>query len=75
LNLVFSQRTIEKINEYSGAANPGDSSAPVGCETTLKRDSRSNIWNWKTRLTPVEVDTIRERVEDISQAFYANEDW
>jgi hypothetical protein len=33
------------------------------------------MWNWKNRLTPTEIKTIRERVEDISKVFYSNEDW
>ena len=75
LNLTLSARAKATIFEYSGNANPGDSDAPVDSEMTLKRDSRANIYNWKQRLTPAEIEMIRERVEDISRVFYANSDW
>jgi hypothetical protein len=42
---------------------------------SLKRNSKTNIWNWKNRLTQGEVKRIRERVEGISSYFYTDEDW
>jgi|SoiMethySBSTD1v2_1073268.scaffolds.fasta_scaffold94392_3 sulfotransferase family protein len=75
LDLEFSSHVREKVLEYSSSTNPADTDAPVGSDATLKRNSRENMWNWKNRLTPTEIKTIRERVEDISKAFYTNEDW
>jgi hypothetical protein len=75
LSLEFSDQARARILEYSSSANPIDTDAPVGSDATLKRNSQGNMWNWKNRLTPTEIKTIRERVEDISKAFYTNEDW
>jgi hypothetical protein len=75
LSLEFSDQARARILEYSSPANPIDTDAPVGSDATLKRNSQENMWNWKNRLTPTEIKTIRERVEDISKAFYTNEDW
>jgi hypothetical protein len=75
LDLEFSRHVREKVLEYSSSTNPADTDAPVGSDATLKRNSKENMWNWKNRLTPTEIKTIRERVADISQAFYTNEDW
>ena len=75
LNLNFSDRAKTTILEYSNETNPEDTDAPVGSETTLKRDSRINIWNWKSRLTLAEIELIKEKVEDVSRIFYATADW
>src|SRR6266508_79420 len=73
LNLVFTERVRSAIHDFSGPGNPVDSTAPVGSEKTLRRDSKNNLWNWKTRLTGSEIAAIRRRVEDISGVFYSNE--
>ena len=64
-----------KILEYSDVGNPADIDARLGSEMTLKRNSGLNVWNWKNRLTPTEIKTIRERVEHVSNAFYSDADW
>lgn len=75
LDLEFSPHARARLLEYSSPANPTDTDAPVGSEASLRRDSRSNMWNWKNRLTPAEIETVRERVADISRYFYSNQDW
>ncbi len=72
LNIEFSEHIREVIEEYSNPENPSE--PPKGGQS-LKRDSRSNIWNWKKRLTTLEINRIRTRVEDISKDFYSDEDW
>ena len=75
LNLAFSTPVETAIKRYCGPANPIDPTAHVGSETTLMRNSRLNIWNWKNRLTSSEISKIRNRVEEISTAFYSDNDW
>ncbi len=43
--------------------------------TSVKLDSISNIWSWKTRLTPTEIERIKVQVQDISQLFYSEDEW
>jgi hypothetical protein len=75
LNIEFSEHVKEVIELYSYSANPSDTDAPVGSENSLKRDSKLNMSNWKSRLTPLEIKKIRNKVEDISTAFYTDQDW
>jgi len=73
LHLEYSEEIAKTINEYSDHANPAEAAA--GTLHMLKRDSKSSIWNWKKRLTTGEIERIRERVEEVSRAFYSNDDW
>jgi hypothetical protein len=75
LKFEFSDHVKQVIEGYSHPANPHDTNAPVGSEISLKRNSRLNISNWKSRLTPFEIKKIRNKVENISTAFYSDEDW
>jgi hypothetical protein len=75
LDLEFSEKTQKVVESYSASANPSETDASVGSEEILMRNSASNIWNWKSRLTTLEVETIRSKVEAISCAFYSNEAW
>ena len=75
LGLEFSKHSQKVIESYSNTKNPSESDAIVGSEATLMRNSVSNIWNWKSRLTTSEIERIRCGVENISRAFYCDEDW
>ena len=75
LGLEFSDKVRNIIESFSSPVNPSESNAIIGSEATLRRNSASNIWNWKNRLTPSEIQRIRCGVEDISRAFYTDEDW
>jgi hypothetical protein len=41
----------------------------------LKRNSVANVTTWKSRLTTEELARIKEKVSDISAAFYAEDEW
>lgn len=41
----------------------------------IHRDSKSNIFTWKERLTEDEVMKIREGTYEIAKHFYTDEDW
>lgn len=71
-NLDMPERARRAIAEYSDASNPSEA---VQRADSLRRNSRANIWNWKRRLTPSEIERIREQVEDISKHFYSDDDW
>jgi hypothetical protein len=75
LDLEFSDEIQRVIETYSNSANPTETDAPVGSEEILMRNSASNIWNWKKRLTAVEIQKIRDEVEPIAREFYSAEDW
>lgn len=75
LGLEFTQEIQKVIESYSAPTNPSESDAPVGSEEILMRNSFSNIWTWKKRLSLEEIERIRRAVEDISCAFYSGDDW
>lgn len=75
LDLEFTTHVKTVIEMYSNPANPTDTDALVGTESTLKRHSQANIWNWKKRLASSEIEKIRCQVEDIAKYFYSDEDW
>lgn len=72
LGLNYSRRTRDVIRVHSHSSNPKESIENVD---SLKRDSKSNIWNWKTRLTKEEIERIRMNVEDVAGLFYSDQDW
>jgi hypothetical protein len=72
LKLEWSEDTMRVVRSHSDESNPSEA-PPV--YQYLKRNSKSNIWNWKQRLTKAEIERLRAQVEDVSQLFYSNEDW
>lgn len=44
-------------------------------QTLLKRDSKKNILSWKNRLTPQEIQEIKEGTREVWKHFYTEEDW
>ena len=75
LGLAYTEHAQQVIQSFSSSSNPSDTDAPVGSEEILKRNSASNIWNWKTRLTTSEIEKIRRGVQEISNLFYSAEEW
>jgi|SRR5579859_1100286 len=73
LDLEFSPSVADYIRAQSLLPDTGDQSRldPF----TLKRNSLANISNWKTRLTPGEIERIKLQVQDISKYFYSELDW
>lgn len=66
LNLDYTESIKTKITNFSTETDdPGK----------LKRDSKSNIWSWKNRLTQKEIDRVYEGTCKIASGFYSNEDW
>ena len=74
LLLPFTPRVQDAIRAYSGQHNPAQPSEHLGSETALKRHSEANVENWRSRLTPAEIDKIRDSVAAIARHFYPEED-
>ena len=71
LELSFTPAVSQYIADHSDTGNPGDPKY----EGNLKRNSQSNIWNWKKRLSESKIETIKKGVSDISKTFYHDEEW
>ena len=69
LCLNFSTDIHQEIKKYSFA----DSSKET--LDLLRRNSRSNVWTWKTRLTDDEIRKIKENTHEIANQFYTEKDW
>ena len=78
LNIKFDKKVEKKLLSYSSSKNPADMteiSSKLQSVKSIKRDSKSNILNWKKRLNTSEILYIREKVRDISDEFYSDEEW
>jgi hypothetical protein len=73
LSLSFSARAYQTIAEHSDEQNPVEAGA--GIVHQLRRNSRSNIWNWTKRLSHDEILRVRKGTEEIAHHFYSGEDW
>lgn len=72
LNLPFTSRVQSRIAAFTNEKNPSSSNERT---TAVKLNSRANIWSWKERLTPHEIERIREISGDVGAAFYADDEW
>jgi hypothetical protein len=73
LDLDFTRRVEETISASSSSDNPVEPSRKN--IYAVKLDSRSNIDNWKKRLTPEEIDYIRKKTEEVSSLYYSDAEW
>jgi Sulfotransferase family len=71
LHLDLTERVLREIEEHSGSANPHE----VESAYSTYVNSRANVSNWHKRLSNDEIVRIRNGVEDVSHAFYSDEDW
>lgn len=71
LGLCFDETAKSQIRAHSDPSNPIE----VAEAGVVKRDSRSSIWTWKSRLTDDEIERVRDGVRTIATQFYADADW
>ena len=73
LGLEFTTRVRTAIEKSSGEQNPSEPAE--GDEFSLRRNSKVNVLNWKSRLSDCEILTIKERTSDVSRLFYSDLEW
>jgi len=73
LGLDFTRRVEKTISASSSSDNPVEPSRKN--IYAVKLDSRSNIDNWKKRLTREEIDYIRKKTEEVSSLYYSDAEW
>jgi hypothetical protein len=73
LGLDFTGRVHRIIENSSNSENP----ARLARNKThsVKLDSRANLDNWKTILSPEEIACVRRITEGVSEFFYSEEEW
>jgi hypothetical protein len=73
LGLDFSPAVERTILDSSNSKNPGEVSRRAVHSVQL--DSRANLANWKRRLTPEEINRIRDLTADVAAQYYTDQDW
>lgn len=73
LDLPYTDAVRKEIRRSSSSSNSAD--RDTDDRRFLARDSRANIDNWRRRLSPSEIETIRTQVADVSPLFYADDEW
>ncbi|MBI3649231.1 MAG: sulfotransferase [Actinobacteria bacterium] len=71
LGQTFDEGVRRTIESHSSAGNPVEAADPA----SRRRDSRAAIENWRRRLTPEEIERVRDGVEPLSSEFYTDDDW
>ena len=69
LDLPFSSKIQKQIEIYSGL------NQNIKQKNSLKRNSKDNIFSWRTRLTSDEIALIKSETDKIASAFYSEQDW
>lgn len=73
LGLDFSERARTFILSSSSSDNPKERAHRKVYTTRL--DSRANLENWKRRLSPEEINLVRELTEPVAQHYYPEVAW
>ena len=71
LDLEYTQSIQSDILKSTQA----NSSTNLNDPLSIERDSKANIWGWKDRLTPQEIERVRTGTRLIGSHFYDDEDW
>jgi hypothetical protein len=73
LGLNYTSRVQQIILNSSSSENPKEGSRENIYATRL--DSQANLQNWKKRLSPEEIGTIRKLTEEVAPHYYPDQLW
>ena len=71
LGLRLDDGIRRQIVEHSDEENPDEIAGWHG----VRLNSRASVDAWRRRLTPAQVERVREGTRDVWPEFYADEDW
>jgi hypothetical protein len=71
LGLELTDEARGKIQRATASENPSELSTPHAVEL----DSAASLGRWREQLTVGEIETLRERTQDVWPRFYSAEDW
>lgn len=71
LGLELTGTARAEIERASASGNPSAPATPHAVEL----DSAASLGRWREELTPREIETLRERTNDVWPRFYSDEDW
>jgi hypothetical protein len=73
LGLEFTPRVEKAILNASSSENPVELSRKK--VHGYKLDSRANVNNWKKRMTPDEINRVREIAAEVAPLYYSDLEW
>jgi hypothetical protein len=73
LGLRFDAHAAAQIDAFTGEGNVAE--RPTSERHDVRRDSRAARWTWLKRLSPEEIERIRESIGPVADRFYAAEEW
>jgi hypothetical protein len=73
LDLTFNDSAIKGIQKSSSIENPGELSRKK--THSVRLDSKTNLNNWKKRLSPEEVRQVRSLTDEVAAYYYPNFNW
>ena len=71
LGLELDDGIRRQIAEHSNEENPDEIAGWHG----VRVNSRASVGSWRRRLTPEQIERVREGTRDVWPAFYADDDW
>jgi hypothetical protein len=71
VGLEWTERAREEVERSSSPSNPPEARS----KHDVRIASAENLGRWRARLTPPELELVRERTRDVWPLFYAPEDW
>jgi hypothetical protein len=71
LGLEWTPRAREQVERASSPRNPPEARS----KHDVRVASAENVDRWRARLTPPELELVRERTRDVWPLFYSPEDW
>lgn len=71
LDLDFNEQAQRRLEESTSPANPSE----IASAHSIHVHSRQNLYHWKQRLTPAEIERIRRLTEGVWEDFYAESSW
>ncbi len=73
LDLNYNARAKQLIRRSSSAENPKE--LRKNQQHSVRLDSRSNLTNWRKRLTEQEIERIQTLTEKVASSYYSAESW
>jgi hypothetical protein len=73
LGLSFTAQAERAILSSSSSENPVELSKRA--VHSVRLDSQANLHNWKRRLSPEEIDRVRQLTEEVAIRYYPDLDW
>ncbi len=73
LGLPFDEQTEQTILQSSSSENPKELSKRS--VHAVRLNSQANLYNWKRRLEPSEIERIRQLTEEVAAQYYPDQTW